>query len=103
MRMMMTVSIPVETGNAAIRKGTLQTTMQKILKDLKPEAAYFMADDHGNRSGFLVFDMKDPSHIPAAAEPWFLAFNAQVSIRPVMNVKDLAAASGALKEAASEY
>src|SRR5690242_7218159 len=99
MRMMMTVSIPVETGNAAIRKGTLQTTMQKILKELKPEAAYFTTDNAGNRSGFLFFEMKDSSQMPAAAEPWFLAFNAQISFRPVMNAKDLAAADKALKEA----
>lgn len=103
MRMMMTVSIPVETGNAAIRKGTLQSTIQKILKDLKPEAAYFYADDDGNRCGTLVFDMKDSSQLPAVAEPWFLAFNAQVKGRPVMNAKDLAAAEKGIKAAVEEY
>jgi hypothetical protein len=32
----------------------------------------------------IVFDMKDTSQIPAVAEPWFLAFNAKVSFRPIM-------------------
>jgi hypothetical protein len=32
-----------------------------ILADLKPEAAYFFADDNGNRSGSIVFDLKDSS------------------------------------------
>jgi hypothetical protein len=83
MRMLLRVSIPVEAGNAAVRAGTLGTTVERILADLKPEAAYFFADDNGNRSGSIVFDMKDTSQIPALAEPWFMAFNAKVSFRPV--------------------
>src|SRR5271169_2076433 len=75
MRMLLRVSIPVETGNAAAKAGTLGPTIEKILADLKPEAAYFLADDNGNRSGSILFDMKDSSQIPAVAEPWFLAFN----------------------------
>ena len=30
---------------------------------------YFFADDNGNRSGSIVFEMKDTSQIPANAEP----------------------------------
>jgi hypothetical protein len=48
-RMLMRVSAPVETGNAAAKAGTLGSTVQKLLADLKPEAAYFFADDNGNR------------------------------------------------------
>jgi hypothetical protein len=77
--------VPVEAGNAAAKAGTLGSTVEKILADLKPEAAYFFADDNGNRSGSIVFDLKDSSQIPAVAEPWFLAFNAKVSFRPVMS------------------
>jgi hypothetical protein len=103
MRMLLRVSIPVEAGNAAIKNGTLGSTIEKILADLKPEAAYFLADDNGNRSGSIVFDMTDSSQIPAIAEPWFLAFNAQVSLRPVMNPQDLVAAAPSLGKAAKEY
>src|ERR1700731_1966900 len=92
MRMLLRVSIPVEAGNAAAKDGTLGSTVERILADLKPEAAYFFADDSGQRSGSIVFDMKDTSQIPAVAEPWFLAFNAKVSFRPVMNPQDLATA-----------
>ena len=51
--------VPVEAGNAAAKAGTLGSTVEKILADLKPEAAYFFADDNGNRSGSIVFDLKD--------------------------------------------
>jgi hypothetical protein len=103
MRMLLRVSIPVEAGNAAAKAGTLGSTVQQILADLKPEAAYFFADDNGNRSGSIVFDMKDTSQIPAIAEPWFLAFNAKVSFRPVMNPEDLAAAGAAITKAAKQH
>ena len=35
----------LEAGNAAAKAGTLGSTVEKILADLKPEAAYFFADD----------------------------------------------------------
>src|ERR1700684_2799293 len=103
MRMLLRVSIPVEAGNAAAMNGTLGSTIEKLLADLKPEAVYFFADDNGERSGSVVFDMKDPSQIPAVAEPWFLAFNAKVSFRPVMNVQDLAKAGPSIGKSAKQY
>jgi hypothetical protein len=103
MRMLMRVSIPVETGNAAAKAGTLGSTIERILNDLKPEAAYFYADDYGQRSGSLIFDMNDSSEIPAASEPWFLAFNAKVWFRPIMNPQDLAKAGPSIGKAADQY
>ena len=103
MRMLLRVSIPVEAGNAAAKAGTLASTCERILADLKPEAAYFYADDNGRRTGSVVFDMKDTSQIPAIAEPWFLAFNAQVTFRPVMNPQDLATASPSIGKAVQQY
>ncbi len=73
------------------------------MAELKPEAAYFFADDAGQRSGSIVFDMKDTSQMPAIAEPWFLAFNATISLRPVMNPQDLAKAGPSISKAAQQY
>jgi hypothetical protein len=102
MRFFMKVNIPVEAGNAAAKAGTLATTIQAIIEELKPEAAYFL-DDRGQRTALLFFDMKDPSQIPAIAEPWFLALNAAVEIHPVMVPEDLAKAAGAIESAVSRY
>jgi hypothetical protein len=103
MRMLLRASIPVEAGNAAVKAGTLGPTIEKILADLKPEAAYFLADDNGQRSASIVFDLQDPSQIPAVAEPWFLAFGAQVSLRPVMSPQDLAKAGPSFPKAIQQY
>jgi hypothetical protein len=101
--MLLRVSIPVEAGNAAAKAGTLGSTVEQIVANLKPEAAYFFADDSGHRSGSIVFDMKDTSEIPAVVEPWFLAFNAKVSLRPIMNPQDLAKAGPSIGKAAKQY
>jgi hypothetical protein len=103
MRMLLRASIPVEVGNAAVKAGTLGATIERILADLKPEAAYFIADENGQRSANVVFDMQDASQIPAVAEPWFLAFEAQVSIQPVMNLQDLAQAGPSFPKLVQQY
>jgi hypothetical protein len=99
MRMLMKVSFPVEAGNAAARSGTLGKTVKGILDQLKPEAAYFVSNEYGQRCGYIVFDMKKTSQIPAIAEPWFLAFNASITLTPAMNPRDLATAGPSIKQA----
>ena len=102
MRFLVKVNIPVEAGNEAARAGKLGTTIQSILADMKPEAAYF-TDNNGQRTAFLFLEMRDASQIPAIAEPWFLAFNANIEIHPVMVPDDLAKAGSAIEAAVKKY
>jgi hypothetical protein len=103
MRMMMQMTIPVEAGNQAARTGAFGPPFQKLLESLKPEAAYFTAGASGERGGFIVFDLKDTSQIPAVAEPFFLAYNARVTFFPVMNAADLEKAAPGIEKAVKEH
>jgi len=63
MRCLLKVSIPVGTGNAAISDGSMPKTIESILADLKPEAAYF-AEDNGKRTGFIFFTSRTHRKYP---------------------------------------
>ena len=102
MRMLLKVNIPTESGNAAVRNGNLQSTIKGILDELKPEAAYF-AEENGKRTGYIFFDMKESSQLPAIAEPWFLALSAEITVRPAMNQQDLGTAASAMDKAAKSW
>jgi hypothetical protein len=99
---MLKVNMCRETANELARRGGLGTTIRSILDDLKPEAAYF-TDDNGERTGLIVFDMTEPSQIPAIAEPWFLMLNAKVSFRPAMNADDLAKAIPGIERVVKKF
>jgi hypothetical protein len=90
MRVMLKVRMESESANAAIKSGALPRLIQSTIEELKPEAAYFLAEE-GKRTGLFFFDLKDVSQIPVIAEPWFMAVNASVDIVPVMNAQDVQA------------
>ena len=88
MRMILDIRIPTEKFNAAVRDGTIGSTLQTILEDARPEAVYFTEQD-GKRGAIMVVDTNDPAEIPKYAEPWFLKFDAQVRFRIAMSPDDL--------------
>ena len=88
MRVLMIVTMPHGPFNAAVKAGSVGAKMQKILEAQKPESALFV-EINGKRTGVFVVDLPDVSKIPALAEPWFLAFEADVQIRPAMTPQDL--------------
>lgn len=88
MRMMLKVLIPTETGNNAIKDGSLHKIFEATMSKIKPEAAYFVAE-HGHRCAMMFFEMNDASDIPGIAEPLFAGLNARIELLPVMNAEDL--------------
>jgi hypothetical protein len=88
MRMLLQVRIPHDRFNAAVRDGTAGSKLSRILEETKPEAVYF-TERNGQRGAVMIVDLADASKVPAAAEPWFLTFNANVEFQPVMSPEDL--------------
>jgi hypothetical protein len=88
MRVLMRVQMEVEAANRSIRDGSFAQTMERVMADLQPEAAYFTAQD-GMRTGYIVFDLKEESDIPSIAEPFFMSVGASIEMAPCMTVADV--------------
>ena len=103
MRIMITFTINPEKGDQLIKEGRIGETMQSILEELQPEAAYF-TDVDGTRGGVLVLNMEDGSQIPAMTEPLLLGLGATLRLQPVMTPEDLRGAAGeALQQMGQKY
>jgi hypothetical protein len=102
MRFMLTVRIPPEEGNAAMKDGRFMPVFQSILEDLQPEAAY-LAEIEGARGGYFVVNMDDASQIPSIFEPLFLGLGATVQIHPVFTPDDMPRVTEAIEQAVQKY
>lgn len=88
MRMLMIARFPTEPFNDHVRSGEIGQRMQRTLKAIDPEHAWFTEID-GWRTGLFVVDVKKPSDVPGLAEPLFLQFGADVSFHVAMTPDDL--------------
>jgi hypothetical protein len=99
MRFMITCRIPVEKGKELAKAGNLDSTIQSIMEELKPEAAYF-SDIEGGGDGYIVVNMDDASQISAIAETLFLGLGATIQVHRVMTPEELGQATPAIEQAA---
>ena len=91
MRVMLKFTIPTtEESNALIRDGRIGQTMETILGNLQPEAAYFCPID-GKRGGYLVVNMEEKSDLVTKIEPFWLELGATIETVPCMSADDLRA------------
>jgi hypothetical protein len=86
--MLLTVTMPHEPFNTLARNKKAGKILERILQEIKPEAAYFTEQD-GTRGAILVVNITDPSKVPSMAEPFFLNFNADCRFRIVMSPEEL--------------
>jgi len=69
---------------------------------IRPEAAYFAVGD-GQRTLFLVVNAEDASELPRLVEPFWLAFEADIEVTPVMSQADFEKAAVHIAEAAKKF
>jgi hypothetical protein len=102
MRFLVRITIPVETGNAKVKDGSLGPTLQTILQLQNPEAVYFL-DIDGMRTVYLIVNIANASDITAIVEPWFLAFSARVELRTVLTMDDLSKGGPGLADIVAKF
>ena len=88
MRMLLKFQFDTDAANRALDDGSMAKINEKMFAQMQPEAAYFAIED-GVRTGYVVFDLDDPSTIPVIAEPLFSGVNSKLTLTPVMNTDDL--------------
>ena len=89
MRFLVKVTLPVEKGNAAIKDGSIGEKFQRIAEAIKPEAMYFTIEN-GQRTQYIIVNVDDVKQMPQLAEPWWLLFDADISVSPVFTMEDFA-------------
>ena len=90
MRVMVKFTFPTQESNALVSDGSIGQTMQTIIGNLQPEAAYFCHVD-GKRGGYLVANLEEGSELVTKLEPFFLELGAEIETFPVMNADELGA------------
>jgi hypothetical protein len=88
MRTLLKVTLPPGTGNETDRPEEMPRFLDAMMKELKPEAAYFYPEN-GRRTSLIIFDLKETSQMPAISERLTRKLGAEVLFSPVMNFEEL--------------
>jgi hypothetical protein len=90
MRVIVKFTFPTQETNPLVQDGSIGQTMQTMIGNLRPEAAYF-CHVGGRRGGYLVANLEEGSELVTKIEPFFLEMGAQIETFPVMNADELGA------------
>ncbi|HLF71549.1 MAG TPA: hypothetical protein VI759_05295 [Dehalococcoidia bacterium] len=103
MHFIVKATIPNDAGNDMLRSGPkMQELIQKVLGDVKPDAAYFSVAD-GQRTLFLIVDIAEGYEMVRIAEPLWLGLECDVEVYPAMNVNEFDKAGPLLGSIVSKY
>jgi hypothetical protein len=90
MRTMVKFTIPTQEANPLVKDGSIGQTMETLIGNLQPEAAYFGPID-GKRGGFIVINMEEESDVVTKLEHLWLALGATIELFPVATPDELRA------------
>src|SRR5213078_518751 len=91
-------TIPNDAGNEMVKSGpAMKALIDKVMGDVKPEAAYFAVAE-GQRTLFLVVDIDKSEEMVRIGEPLWLGLEADVDVYPCMSVSDFDKAGPILGE-----
>jgi hypothetical protein len=90
MRTMVKFTIPTQEANPLVKDGSIGQTMETLIGNLQPEAAYFGPID-GKRGGFIVINMEEGSDVVTKLEHLWLELGATIELFPVATPDELRA------------
>ncbi len=90
MRTMVKFTILTQEANPLVKDGSIGQTMESLIGNLQPEAAYFGPID-GKRGGFIVINMEEGSDVVTKLEPMWLELGATIETYPVATPDELRA------------
>ena len=102
MKFLVKATMPVKAGNAYVRGSDLQSRMDTVMGDVRPEAAYFTIDN-GQRTAYFVMNVEDSLDLPRIAEPLWQAWEADVTFIPVIPAEDMEKLMGMVGELTKKY
>ena len=71
MRILLTIRLPYEPFNTAVKEGSAGAKTEALLDEIKPEAVYF-TEMNGERTVVMVAELEKPSMIPVRRNPGIL-------------------------------
>jgi hypothetical protein len=90
MRTIVKFTIPTQEANPLVKDGSIGQTMESLMGNLQPEAAYFGPID-GKRGGFIVINMEEGSDVVTKLEHLCLELRATIELFPVATADELRA------------
>ena len=89
-------------GNALVRDPNLQSRMDTVIGDIRPEVVYFTIEG-GQRTVYLIVNLENPEDMPRVAEPLWLSWKADVAVQPVFTGEDMEKGMAVIGEIVKKY